>query len=624
MKRGFIFGLVLIFLATGVFGLSVELVSPVNNAVYVDSNTVVFKCKATGEDLRFLELYTNINGWGKKAEASNPASNTEVTFSIKNITNGDFLWNCKVIDGVEGIKFSSNNRSFSVNLAPNSAPVYKGGLGPQSWNMNSERRNAFDLDDYFSDADGNKLTYSVTGNDNINVNMDAGNVVSFSPPSNWFGTERIYFTANDGKDSVNSDVINLTVIKTTTPPSTGGQPGNTNTAPTIEGKIPDQNMSSENSWYLDLGNYGKDNEDSSSKLNWAVEGVSNDVVKVDIDNTLKRTRFNPQGIGTDTITFIVTDSGGLNASQSVKVSVYGKQIQKNEIEELLKEVEQPDSGFVITSVSPSEKNVIIDENEIKVFKIETSRGGDVEWYLDGELLGETKEYFSFNSNQVGNYNLTVYVSDLDRILSNSWKIMVKKKEITSVEVTNVQEQLPICGNNLIDVNETCSSCPSDVVCKEREICENDVCAEKKGLLSITGSVVGNLSDDVKNIGYGILGVLGVSIISVLVIRRKNRLKYSRVGRLELDEEKEGLIKKLQRRLREYDQKRKERKEQKKSLKNQEFKVKQDIVQIAPSSLSLITFIKDSVVQGHSKRDIKKALKEKGWGRLQIWKAFRKI
>ena len=211
MRRGAIFTLVLIFLviflATGVYGLSVELTSPVNNAVYVDSNNVVFKCKATGEDLRFIELYTNVNGWGKKAESFNPASNTDVSFTLKNVSNGDFIWNCKAIDGTEGIKFSASNRSFSINLAPNNAPTYKGGLPSQSWNMNSDKKNVFDLDDYFTDAENDKLSYSVTGNDNIGVNIDINGVVSFSPPTNWFGTERIYFSANDRKSRDRKSVV---------------------------------------------------------------------------------------------------------------------------------------------------------------------------------------------------------------------------------------------------------------------------------------------------------------------------------------------------------------------------------------------------------------------------------
>lgn len=616
MKRLFGIFLIFIFLVTGVFGLSVELTFPVNNAVFVDSNTFVFKCKATGEDLRFIELYTNVNGWGKKVEIINPSSNIEVSFSVKDIINGDYLWNCKAIDGNEGIKFASSNRSFSINIAPNNAPTYKGGISAQSWNMNTEKKNAFDLDNYFSDQEGTKLSYSANGNDNILVNIDSNNVVSFSQPSNWFGTEKIYFAASDGKANVNSDIINLTVVKITqnNPIASG------NIAPVIEGKIPDQNVGLDtNTWFLDLIDYGKDTEDSSSKLNWYVDGVNIDLIKVEIDNVLKRAKFTSQGkTGTDTITFVVSDSGGLNASQSLKIIIKEEQ---NELQELLNEIDKiEDSPFVIKATIPPEKEVIVNNNEIMIFKIETTRKGDVEWYLDGELLGETRNFFSFNSNEQGEYNLTVYVTDLDSKVSNSWNIIVKSAEPKAVIITS---SAPVCGNNIVEGDENCLNCPSDVLCLENQKCDNSLCVEKKGLSSITGSFVTglNLNSPLKSAVYGILGLFGFFLLSVLIIRRKNKKKYSHLTKLEKEE---GFVMRLQKRLREWIQQRAEKSEQKLSLKNLESKSKDEILQIAPSSLSIIRFIKDSVAQGHPKNIIKKALKEKGWSRFQIWKAFRKI
>ncbi len=614
MKRGLIITLIFIFLAVGVFGLSVELTFPVNNAVYVDSSTIVFKCKATGEDLRFIELYTNVNGWGKKAEVVNPSSNTEVSFSVKNISNGDYQWNCKAIDGSEGIKFSSSNRSVSVNLAPNNAPTYKGGISSQSWNINTERKNAFDLDDYFSDLEGAKLSYSVSGNANIVVNIDANNVVSFSQPSNWFGTEKIYFSASDGDASVNSGEINLTVVKTSGSPSTSG-----NNAPTIEGKIPDQNISLETTtWLLDLINYGKDTEDSSSKLNWYVEGVNTDLIRVEIDNTLKRAKFTSRGkTGTDTITFTVSDSGGLNASQSLKVTIS----EVSELRKLLSETEKTDdSSFSIKAIIPPEKNVLVNNNEVMIFKIETTRKGDVEWYLDGELIGETRNFFSFNTNNQGEYNLTVYVTDLDEKVSNSWNIVVKADE---PEPVIVEVSAPICGNNVIEGDENCSNCPRDVLCLENQECDNGICTEKKGLLSITGAFAGNLNLDnsLKSILYGFLALSGLFVLSILIIRKRNQQKYAHLTKLEKED---GFVKRLQKRLREWDQGRADKKEQKLSLKNLESKNKDEILQIAPSSLTIVGFIKDSLAQGRPRNVIKRALKEKGWSRLQIWKAFRKI
>ncbi len=612
MKSGLIFSLFLVLLAIQAYGLNVELTFPVNNAVYVDSNSVVFKCKAIGDDLRFIELYSNVNGWSKKAEISSPTSNTEVTFSLQNISNGDYLWNCKAIDGIEGIKFSASNRTFSISQAPNNPPSYNGGLTSLSWNMNSEKKNAFDLDNYFSDVDGDALSFGVSGNNNIVVNIDASNLVSFYPPSNWFGTEKVYFTASDGKANINSNQINLTVLKTTSVPI--------NSPPAIDPRIPDQNKSLDlEVWFLDLDDYGKDTEDSSSKLNWYVEGVYVDLIKVDIDNTLKRAKFTAQGkTGTDMITFIVSDSNGLNASQSLKVSLYEETSSSDSAAGDFSEFqEEKESVFAIKLITPSEKEVVLKENEIKVFKIETSQKGDYEWYLNGELTIESKNYFSFNSNNEGPYNLTIYASDLSTILSNEWSIIVRKEEV-------IIKQEPICGNSIVEENENCSNCPSDVKCNEGQKCEDNICVEKKLLdfSAITGNITGIFDNNyLKTTGYALLSVFVVLFVSVLMIRRKNKQKYSNLTRLD---EEEGFIKGLQKKLRKIDERRKEKKEQKLRSRELEGKSREDILSITPSSMAIINFIKDGLAQGHSKGIIKKSLRKKGWTRIQIWRAFKNL
>ncbi len=66
----------------------------------------------------------------------------------------------------------------------------------QSWAMNSSKDNVFDLDDYFISPDGYPLVYSVSGNSNINIAIDpTTHMVSFSQPQDWYGAEKVYFSA---------------------------------------------------------------------------------------------------------------------------------------------------------------------------------------------------------------------------------------------------------------------------------------------------------------------------------------------------------------------------------------------------------------------------------------------
>lgn len=611
MKRSLIFVLFILILLMQVSALTIDLVSPVNNAIYVDSNAVVFKCKATGDDLRFIELYTNVNSWSKKAEVSNPQNNAEVAFSIKNITNGDYLWNCKVIDGTEGIKFSSSNRSFSVNKAPNNAPTYNGGLTSQSWNMNAQKNNVFDLDDFFSDQDGNVLTYTVSGNANINVNINANNQVSFSEPSNWFGTEKIKFTASDGGLTADSSYINLTVIKT----DTQGGSSSSNTAPIIENKIPDQNKSTTvDSWLLDLTGHAKDNEDSESKLNWYVYDVNSDLLKVEIDNVNKRVKFTAnKKAGTDTITFTVTDSGGLNASQNIKVNIIDTQEKTSDNTEFA----NSESNLTIEKYSPIDQEVVIETNKITVFDVETNIKGDVEWYLDNELTPETKNSFSFNSIEESTHNLTVYVTDLDKTVSRTWDITVKKPKEVNLAVNNPK---PICGNNIKEEGEDCSTCTSDVKCSDSQVCNKGVCEERKSLFSITGDAIKNIKPTKTGL-YILVIIVVIFLGSIVVIRRRNKEKHSH---LEQFSHKEGLIKRLQKRLRRMYFEKRQKRINKINLKKLEHSKIEEITNIAPSILSISSFVKESMEKGHNKRQIKRALRKRGWSRIQIWKAFRRL
>ena len=619
LKLG-VFILLIISFAQSIYALNVDLTSPVDNAIYVDSNTVVFKCRAAGDDLRFIELYNNIGGWSKKAEVSNLQSNTDVIFSVKNISNGNYIWNCKAIDGIEGVRFSSSNRSFSISIAANNPPTYNGGLVSQSWNVNTQRSNAFDLDNFFSDPDGNTLTYTVNGNANINVNIDSNNVVSFSQPASWFGTEKIYFTANDGQAATSSSYINLTVINTQTSPP---QQSTGNTAPKIETKIPDQTKTLDiDFWILDLTGFAKDTEDSESKLNWSVDGVNSDLLKIEIDNTNKRAKFTTKGkTGSNTITLTVTDSGSLSASQQVKIILNVVPVKETTTLTEFDDTTKTSGKLEIKSHSPISQEITLNESQIMTFTIDPSIQGDIEWYLNNELLGVAKPYFDFNSREEKTHNLTVYVTDLEITVSNSWFITIKKSE--EIKTTNLNEVKPICGNNIIEENENCSNCPVDVKCLNNQVCESGICKESKGLSSITGSSVLNFENLPKNIFIYPLIILGLILItSIIIIRRKNKIKYSK----ELEEfgNKETFFSRFRKRLIEREREKRQRKENKVNLKNLESQKIAEVSSLAPSISQISSFIKESSANGHSKKAIKKALREKGWSRIQIWKGFRNI
>ncbi|MEK6923291.1 MAG: putative S-layer protein [Nanoarchaeota archaeon] len=67
-----------------------------------------------------------------------------------------------------------------------------------------------DLDNYATNVNG-AVSYTYSGNDKITVNIDANNIVTFTPAANWNGNEQITFTADDTDPGTQNDIITVTV-----------------------------------------------------------------------------------------------------------------------------------------------------------------------------------------------------------------------------------------------------------------------------------------------------------------------------------------------------------------------------------------------------------------------------
>lgn len=97
-----------------------------------------------------------------------------------------------------------------------------------TWDEDTIWPNAFDLDNYFTDRNNDALAFNVTGNHSINIVIDpVTHTVSFSQPQDWFGSELVFFTADDGHRGVTkSNIVNLTVKDVIDiPPFRGGGVG---------------------------------------------------------------------------------------------------------------------------------------------------------------------------------------------------------------------------------------------------------------------------------------------------------------------------------------------------------------------------------------------------------------
>jgi hypothetical protein len=117
-------------------------------------------------------------------------------------------------------------------------------------------KNAFNIGKYFLDLDGDVLYYT-HGNIYINITINNDDSVDFSAPKDWFGSELVYFRANDPTGALQQDLVLVTVLPV-------------NDAPEIL-PIPPQYGNESVRWTLDLESYIIDIDNNISQLQIQVD-----------------------------------------------------------------------------------------------------------------------------------------------------------------------------------------------------------------------------------------------------------------------------------------------------------------------------------------------------------------
>ena len=110
-----------------------------------------------------------------------------------------------------GALADSDAATFTVNAIPNQAPVVTD--IPDQTILEGQLFAIIDLDDYVSDPDNadNELTWTFSGNTELVVVIDTGNIAIVTYPGGFTGTEIITFTATDPGLLADSDQASFTV-----------------------------------------------------------------------------------------------------------------------------------------------------------------------------------------------------------------------------------------------------------------------------------------------------------------------------------------------------------------------------------------------------------------------------
>jgi hypothetical protein len=112
---------------------------------------------------------------------------------------------------------SADDVATEVNVS-NAAPILTETIPNQTWQESTNKLNAFDLDNYFTDPNLGTLNYTVSNTTNISITIGTGNMVSFYPDTNFVGTRNVTFFASDGMLSTPSNQVYLNVGTDNEPP----------------------------------------------------------------------------------------------------------------------------------------------------------------------------------------------------------------------------------------------------------------------------------------------------------------------------------------------------------------------------------------------------------------------
>lgn len=135
-------------------------------------------------------------GTGSVYSTTSSSSFTSLTVPSGKLSQSTtYYWNARHTNSFGN---SSSNSSCTSFTTIRTTPSATNTIPDQEWNEDESLVSSIDLDEYFSDAEGETLSFSATASDeNITVTIAAGNILEFSSTENWNGEATVTVTACD-------------------------------------------------------------------------------------------------------------------------------------------------------------------------------------------------------------------------------------------------------------------------------------------------------------------------------------------------------------------------------------------------------------------------------------------
>lgn len=190
----------------------IDAFSPLGNPTITETQERYFNITYRNPNNLSITVNWYVNFSIVKATTDNgSALRSNYTFTGNYSNSGSYPVKVVVSDG----NLNSSHTWTLVVVNVNRPPYFKKDFKNQTWAEDTVLY-GIDLDDYSYDPDvDDTLSYSInywTNPHNVYVSVDSGNVVSFSQPSSWTGSENISFKVSDNWQGQNdSNNITLTV-----------------------------------------------------------------------------------------------------------------------------------------------------------------------------------------------------------------------------------------------------------------------------------------------------------------------------------------------------------------------------------------------------------------------------
>jgi hypothetical protein len=362
-----------------------------------DISTVTWDEDSVGAQIDLNDYFLDEDGDGLEFGVEDTSEQTDVSVIINEDGRVDFssVENFYGEDWVTFFAWDGNEKALTNQVALKVNPVndpmtFSGNIEDLEWNEDEIFEVAILLENYFDDIDS-ELEYEVFGNDKIDVVITSGGIVSFYPEKDFFGSEQIYFKAKDGEFTADSNTLTLNVLDMGEPPVFAPLVCNTDLLEDVEDNC-----------ILDASDFEGD------PFMFSVKKATN--MKCNLDGNQLSYVSNKDYNGAASCVLEVADA--LHGSSTITLQVI---------------ISPVNDAPKIISRGPKDNLINVIEGFDREFEVEAKdidSEVNIDWIVNGDIVLENSNKFTYHSTSPGTFFLEARVSDEEFEESTYWTVIV--------------------------------------------------------------------------------------------------------------------------------------------------------------------------------------------------------